>query len=43
MTDHFILVARCFAVIALMLTAYLVACGVNALISHFFPDNDQND
>ena len=42
MTDPHIIVARFFACVALMLVAYLLACGVNALISYFFPNNDQN-
>lgn len=37
MTDHFILIARFFACVALVLSAYLLACGINALIDFFFP------
>lgn len=37
MTDHYILVARFFYVLALFLVAYLAACGINALIDWLFP------
>lgn len=36
MTDHYILVARGLQVVVLFLVAYLVACGVNALLDWVF-------
>lgn len=37
MSDHFILMARGLYVVVLFLVAYLVACGINALIDYLFP------
>ena len=42
MTDHYILAARFFCVVALLLVTYLAACGVNALIDWLFR-NDRGE
>lgn len=43
MNDLHIHFARGCAIVAALLVVYLIACGINALISHFFPDHDNND